>query len=154
MAQLARDKAGPALVLQLLVYPAVDGTMGFPSVQENGQSYLLTQDSINYYYNHYVPAGTDRKQRLLSPFYAESFTGLPPAHVITAEFDPLRDEGEAYAEKLQAAGVPVTCTRYEGMIHAFFSLDGILDQGKKAIDEAATALRAAFSKKAGVTSAE
>jgi acetyl esterase len=153
IAQLARDNAGPALVLQLLVYPAVDGTMGFPSIQENGQGYLLTQDSIHYYYNHYVPAGTDRKHRLLSPLYAESFTSLPPAHIMTAEFDPLRDEGEAYAEKLQAAGVPVTCTRYEGMIHAFFSLDGILDQGKKALDEAAMALRAAFSKKAGVTGA-
>jgi acetyl esterase len=154
IAHMARDQDGPALVLQLLIYPAVDATLSFPSVQENGQGYLLTQDSINYYYHHYVPAGTDRKQRLLSPFYAESFTGLPPAHVITAEFDPLRDEGEAYAEKLRAAGVPVTCTRYKGMIHAFFSLDGILDQGKKAIDEAAAALRAAFSKKAGVTSAE
>jgi acetyl esterase len=151
MAQMARDQGGPALVLQLLVYPAVDGTMGFPSVQENGQGYLLTQDSIHYYYNHYVPEGTDRKHVLLSPFYAESFKGLPPAHIITAEFDPLRDEGEAYAEKLQAAGVPVTCTRYEGMIHAFFSLDGILDQGKKALDEAAGALRVAFNKK-GVAS--
>jgi acetyl esterase len=145
IAQLARDKEGPALVLQLLIYPAVDGTMSFPSIQENGQGYLLTQDSINYYYSHYVPAGTDRKHVLLSPFYAARFTGLPLAHIITAEFDPLRDEGEAYAEKLQAAGVPVTCTRYDGMIHAFVSLDGILDQGKKAIDEAATALRAAFA---------
>jgi acetyl esterase/lipase len=108
---------------------------------------LLTQDSIHYYYKHYVPAGTDRTQVRLSPLYAASFAGLPPAHIITAEFDPLRDEGEAYAEKLQAAGVPVTCTRYAGMIHAFFSLDGILDQGKKAIEEAATALRAAFSNK-------
>jgi acetyl esterase len=144
IAQMARAKGGPALVLQLLVYPAVDGTLGFPSIQENGQGYLLTQDSINYYYNHYVPAGTDRKHVLLSPIYAESFIGLPPAHIMTAEFDPLRDEGEAYAAKLQAAGVPVTCTRYEGMIHAFFSLDGMLDQGKKAIEEAATALRAAF----------
>jgi acetyl esterase len=145
MAQLARDKEGPALVLQLLIYPAVDGAMSFPSVQENGQGYLLTQDSINYYYNHYVPVGIDRRHVLLSPFYAARFTGLPPAHVITAEFDPLRDEGEAYAKKLQDAGVPVTCTRYEGMIHAFFSLEGILDQGKKAIDEAATALRVAFA---------
>ncbi len=141
---MARDNEGPALVLQLLVYPAVDATLGFPSVQENGEGYLLTKDSINYYYNHYVPAGTDRKHVLLSPFYAASFTGLPPAHMITAEFDPLRDEGEAYAKKLKEAGVPVTCTRYEGMIHAFFSLDGMLDQGKKAIDEAATALRSAF----------
>jgi acetyl esterase len=146
IAQMARDQAGPALVLQLLVYPAVDGTIGFPSIQENGQGYLLTQDSIHYYYNHYVPAGTARTHVRLSPLYAESFAGLPPAHILTAEFDPLRDEGEAYAEKLQAAGVPVTCTRYAGMIHAFFSLDGILDQGKKAIAEAAAALRAAFSK--------
>ena len=149
IAQMARDQAGPALVLQLLVYPAVDATLGFPSVQENGQGYLLTQDSLHYYYNHYVPAGTDRTWVRLSPLYVASFTGLPPAHIITAEFDPLRDEGEAYAEKLQAAGVPVTCTRYAGMVHAFFSLDGVLDQGKKAIDEAAAALRAAFVKKFG-----
>jgi acetyl esterase len=145
IAQMARDNAGPPLVWQLLVYPAVDATMSFPSVQENGQGYLLTQDSIQYYYNHYVPEGTDRQHVRLSPFYAASFTDLPPAHIITAEFDPLRDEGEAYAEKLQATGVRVTCTRYAGMIHAFFSLDGMLDQGKKAIDEAATTLRAAFS---------
>ena len=105
-----------------------------------------TADSIHYYYNHYVPAGTDRTQVRLSPLYAASFTGLPPAHIITAEFDPLRDDGEAYAKKLQAAGVPVTCTRYAGMIHAFFSLDGVVDQGKKAIAEAANALRAAFDK--------
>jgi acetyl esterase len=144
IAQMARAKEGPGLMFQLLVYPAVDGTLSFPSIQENGQGYLLTQDSIHYYYNHYVPAGTDRTHVLLSPFYAESFAGLPPAHIITAEFDPLRDEGEAYAAQLQAAGVPVTWTRYDGMIHAFFSLDGVLDQGKKAIDEAATVLRAAF----------
>ena len=73
IAQMARDKGGPALVFQLLIYPAVDGTMGFPSVQENGQDYLLTQDSIHYYYNHYVPEGIDRKHRLLSPLYAENF---------------------------------------------------------------------------------
>jgi acetyl esterase len=85
IAQMARDKEGPALVFQLLVYLAVDGTMGFPSVQENGQGYLLTQDSINYYYNHYVPEGTDRKHMLLSPFYAESFKGLLPAHIMTDE---------------------------------------------------------------------
>jgi acetyl esterase len=144
IAQMARAKEGPALMFQLLVYPAVDGTLSFPSIQENGQGYLLTQDSINYYYNHYVPAGTDRTHVLLSPCYAENFAGLPPAHIITAEFDPLRDEGEAYAAQLQAAGVPVTWTRYDGMIHAFFSLDGVLDQGKKAVDEAATVLRAAF----------
>ena len=147
IAQMAHTPEGPTLVLQLLVYPAVDGTLSFPSIQENGQGYLLTQDSIHYYYNHYVPAGTDRQHVLLSPIYAASFQGLPPAHIITAEFDPLRDEGEAYAAQLQAAGVPVTWTRYDGMIHAFFSLDGVLDQGKKAIDEAATVLRAAFDKK-------
>lgn len=125
IAQMAHTPEGPTLVLQLLVYPAVDGTLSFPSIQENGQGYLLTQDSIHYYYNHYVPAGTDRKHVRLSPLYADSFAGLPPAHIITAEFDPLRDEGEAYAAQLQAAGVPVTWTRYDGMIHAFFSLDGV-----------------------------
>ncbi|HZC46719.1 MAG TPA: alpha/beta hydrolase fold domain-containing protein, partial [Candidatus Acidoferrum sp.] len=77
---------------------------------------------------------------------AKSFKGLPPALIITAEFDPLRDEGEAYGEKLRAAGVPVTVTRYEGMIHGFFSMYEVLDKGKLAIEESADTLRKAFAK--------
>lgn len=139
----SRDEGGPRLAFQLLVYPATDLTCSFPSHAENAQGYLLTSDAIAWFLDHYIDEG-DRKRPDASPHFAEDVSGLPPALVITAEFDPLRDEGEAYAERLRAAGVPATATRYPGMIHAFFNMDAILPQAGQAIDEAATALRAAL----------
>ena len=108
--------------------------------------YFLTKDDIVYFWNHYLRSAADRKDPRVAPALAKSFKGLPPALIITAEFDPLRDEGETYGEKLRAAGVPVTVTRYEGMIHGFFSMYEVLDKGKLAIDESAEALRKAFAK--------
>jgi acetyl esterase len=98
-----------------------------------------------WFWNHYLRSEADGNSPLASPLRAESLRDLPPALIITAEFDPLRDEGGAYAAKLQEAGVPVTLSRYDGMIHGFFSLGAVLDQGKNAISEAAAGLRAAFS---------
>ncbi len=138
-----RDEGGPRLAFQLLVYPATDLTCSFPSHVENGQGYLLTSDAMAWFLDHYI----DERERTspgASPHFVEDLSGLPPALVITAEFDPLRDEGEAYAERLRAAGVPATSTRYPGMIHAFFHMDAVLPQAGRAIDEAATALRAAL----------
>lgn len=138
-----RDAGDPPLAFQLLVYPATDLTRSFPSHRENGDGYLLTAASIGWFLDHYIPEDR-RKEPDASPYFADSLHGLPPALVITAEFDPLRDEGEAYAARLRESGVPATASRYEGMIHAFFGMDGALPQAGDALDEAATALRGAL----------
>ncbi len=139
----ARDEEGPALAFQLLVYPATDLTCSFPSHAENAEGYLLEQDSIRWFLDHYIPEA-DRKSPDASPWFAEGLGGLPPALVITAEFDPLRDEGEAYAARLRDEGVPAKASRYDGMIHGFFGMDGVLDGAGRAVEEAAIALRGAL----------
>jgi acetyl esterase len=139
---MARDNGGPALRAQILVYPATDLTMSHPSIDENGEGYLLTKESMEWFMGHYRPDVADQKA---SPMAAADLSGLPPALVITGEFDPLRDEGEAYAERLRAAGVPVVQTRYDGMIHGFFGLRAIFDASTKAMDEATRTLRDAFA---------
>ncbi|HZT65903.1 MAG TPA: alpha/beta hydrolase [Acidimicrobiales bacterium] len=140
---MARDSGGPELAFQLLVYPAVDARMGWPSIDENAEGYLLTKQDMIWFYGHYgCPDPTDWK---VSPLLAENHAGLAPALVITAEFDPLRDEGEAYAEKLRAAGVNATATRYDGMIHGFFGMSATIDRAGDAMKEAAEALSRALN---------
>ncbi len=146
VAQELRDD-GPAVRFQLLVYPVTDARMSHPSIDENAEGYLLTKADMEWFRGHYLggDAGgwTDpRVSPLLAP--DDAFSGLPPALVITAEYDPLRDEGEAYAERLRAAGVTATATRYDGVIHGFFSMGDMVPEGKAAIDEAAEALRTAL----------
>ncbi len=141
---MARDKGKPAIKFQLLIYPATDGALDTYSHQ-TFKDYFLTDKAVQYFWSHYVRGEADRKDPIASPALAKSHAGLPPALIITAEFDPLRDEGEAYGEKLRAAGVPVTVTRYDGMIHGFFTMTGVLDQGKKAVEQASEALRKVFS---------
>jgi len=144
VAQLARDRGGPALRFQLLVYPATDACTDTPSYRENATGYFLELEGMRWFYDHYLPAGVDRTDPRASPMRTADLRGLPPALVITAEFDPLRDEGEAYAARLREAGVPVTLTRYDGMIHGFFAMGTLLDRSKQAVAEAAAALRAAL----------
>jgi acetyl esterase len=136
----------PGVVYQLLVYPVVDITMSFPSVKENAEGYLLTKESMDWFMSHYYDEGTDVTQPLLSPLFAgdEVLAKAPPAHVITAEFDPLRDEGEAYAEKLRELGVPVTNTRYDGQIHGFFTMVGVMPAADQAQAESIKHLKTAF----------
>jgi acetyl esterase len=122
VAQMARDRGGPALVYQLLVYPVTDYGYDTTSYRENAEGYLLTKDAMVWFWNHYLRSADDGNNPLASPLRANDLHGLPPAMVLTAEFDPLRDEGEAYAIRLQEAGVPVTLKRYAGTIHGFFSL--------------------------------
>lgn len=144
---LSRENGLPKLVHQLLFYPATDFTADNNSRCENATGYFLTIDDINYFSNHYLDKKEDYKNPLASPFLIDNLTGLPPATVITAEYDPLRDEGEAYAKRLKEAGVPVTLTRYDGMIHGFVVMASQLDKGKLALKQAAASLKKTFEKK-------
>jgi acetyl esterase len=144
VARRARDGGGPPIAFQLLVYPVTDLTRSFGSYVENAEGYLLTAKDMEWFIGHYVD-DADLRHPDASPLFAESLAGLPPALVITAEFDPLRDEGEAYAQRLREAGGLATMSRYDGMIHGFFGMQGLLDGATKAMAEAIAALRAALS---------
>jgi len=141
---MARDRGNPEICFQLLIYPVTDAACDAPSYSENGESYFLTRDAMLWFWNHYVRSDADRIHPYASPLRASNLTGLPPALVITAEFDPLRDEGESYAKRMRAAGVPVQLIRYDGMIHGFFAMSAVIDQGRTAIQQSAAALRTAF----------
>jgi acetyl esterase len=142
VALMARDRRGPALRHQLLVYPVANHDFGTASYEENKQGYLLSREMMRWFWNHYLVTPEDGKNPYASPLRATSFASLPPAHVITAGFDPLRDEGEALAARLAQAGVPTTQVRYDGMFHGFFSMGAMIDAGKRAVAEAAAAVRA------------
>jgi acetyl esterase len=142
---MARDRGAPPLVFQLLVVPVTDYSFDTASYRENADGYQLSRDSMVWFWNHYLRDEADGRNPYASPLRAEDLRGLPPALVLTAEYDPLRDEGQAYAERLRAAGVPVTYHCYEGMVHGFFGMAAMLDKGKAAVAEAAAALRAAFA---------
>jgi acetyl esterase len=131
---------GPALAFQLLVYPLVDFADDSPSMREFATGHFITSDALLYFERHYLGNVQNRQHPEASPLTAD-LRGLPPAFVITAECDPLRDQGEAYAHKLAQAGVPVTTKRYDGMIHPFVSLAGIIDGGRAALTDAAAALK-------------
>ena len=143
----AAAAGGPAIALQLLVYPGCDLTMAYPSIQENGEGYFLTKDMMTWFVGHYLSSGVDAADPGVSPLNAsdEVLARVAPAHVITAEFDPLRDEGEAYAARLDRLGVPVTAQRYDGMIHGFFQMGGVTPVAIEANERAAEALRKAFA---------
>lgn len=138
-ALVAQSRPGQ-VAFQLLVYPATDLTNSHASHEENAEGYLLTRDHMIWFTGHYL-GDRDRTDPRVSPLHADDLSGVAPAFVLTAEFDPLRDEGEAYAARLADAGVEVTATRYDGMIHAFFQLNGLIDRADEALDEAAAALR-------------
>lgn len=137
-----RQSGAPPLMFQLLVYPQVDFHDDSPSMREFADGHFITADLLAYFADHYFANARDRRHPDASPLNAD-LSGLPPAFVLTAECDPLRDQGEAYARKLREAGVAVTLKRHDGMIHPFFSLAGVIDGGRTAIADAAAALRAA-----------
>jgi acetyl esterase len=139
----ARD-GGPKLAFQLLVYPCTGARQDEPSHFAFAEKLLLTRNNVLWFYEQYVAEEADRSDWRLAPLLAPDLAGLPPALVIVAGYDPLRDEGIAYAERLKAAGVPVELTNYEGMVHGFFSLSGAIDAGKRALEQSAAALRRAF----------
>ena len=143
---IAREKNSPALAYQILIYPMLDATISSKSYKSFATGYLMTAEMLISGYTKYLPENVDPKNPYISPLWSKDLKNLPPAYVLTAEFDPLRDEGEAYAKRLKEAGVPVILKRYEGMIHGFFQFGGVLDVGRKSIDETASALREAFAK--------
>jgi acetyl esterase len=146
VAQMAADRGAPSFVHQLLIYPVTNYSFDTPSYRENGEGYLLTRDSMQWFWKHYLASDEDGKNAYASPMQARQVRRVAPAFVITAEFDPLRDEGEAYAARLKEARVPVELKRYNGAIHGFFNLGHIMDQGKEVMADAVARLKAAFAK--------
>jgi acetyl esterase len=122
------------LVFQMLIYPATDMTQSFASHQENAAGPVLTKGAMAWFIGHYMPKGSDWKDPLASPGFSPDnlLKGAPPALIITAEHDPLRDEGEAYGRRLIENGVPASIIRYNGMFHSFFGMAGLLDDADTA----------------------
>jgi acetyl esterase len=139
VAQMARDLGAPPIEFQVLVYPVIDAACDTPSYTENAEGYFLEKQAMRWFWDQYLGANGDGTDPLASPSRAADLSGLPPAIVITAEYDPLRDEGEAYADALQAAGVPVTVRRYDGMIHGFVSMPMLFPEADEVMVEIAGA---------------
>ncbi len=142
---MARDRQASMPVCQILVYPVTDCDFETPSYRENAEGCLLTRSTMQWFWKCYVDSEADMLHPYASPLKAEDLSGLPAALVITAELDPLRDEGESYARRLQEAGVPTSLTRYDGMIHAFIRRTDIFDQAHAAQREVCRRLRQAFA---------
>jgi len=142
----AKTDKGPHVAFQLLIYPVTDAPGDTGSYKEFGQGYFLEQHTMNWFWGHYVNgSGVDNADPRVAPLRASSHEGLPPAYVVTAGFDVLRDEGKAYAETLRKAGVAVEYVNYEGMIHGFFNMQAVLDVSRDAVKAAARALKEALA---------
>jgi acetyl esterase len=144
VAQMARDKGGPKIVFQVLHCPVTNLDYSTQSYVENAEGYMLTKDGMVWFWNHYLEVPEHGKEPNASPLLGNTH-GLPPALIQTAEFDPLRDEGAAYANKLMDSGVTVTYHQYDGLIHDTFLFFGVVAGGRQNIDEAAKHLREAFA---------
>ena len=140
----ARDEDGPRIAYQVLVYPAVQYGWDTPSAVANAEGYLLQRATMRYYWTHYVNDPSDADNPYCSPLGAPDHSRLPPALIVSAEYDPLCDDGRNYAEKLEAAGVPVTFRLYEGMIHGFLWMSGVMDQSRALVDEIGREARSAL----------
>ena len=141
----AKEAARVLPTFQVLVYPVTDSDFTRSSYAENGDAYLLTEVAMRWFWDQYVNSPSELVHPHAAVLRANDLSGLPSALVITAEFDPLRDEGEAFGERLRQASVPVTVTRYDGMIHGFFGNFVAIDRGRDAIQEVADALVNAFA---------
>ena len=137
----ARDGTVPPPAMQLLIYPVTECSRELPSRHLFREGFLLTRRDMDYFEDRYLPAGTDRGDPRVSVLQADDLSGLPPAYVATAGFDPLRDEGEAYAERLREAGVQVALRRHPGLVHTFANLTAICPSARQAMLEACGALR-------------
>ena len=140
----ARDAGAPKISLQVLLYPVTDVGAETQSYRDLADGYLLTRDGMRWFIAHYLGKPSDREDWRASPIRAGSFAGVAPALVVTAGYDPLRDEGDAYAQKLRAAGVNVDSVSFGGMIHGFIPMGKLIDTGNRAVTLIAGSLRHAF----------
>ena len=150
MAILARDAAHPKLVFQLLVYPCVAPEPETGSHHKFKEGYVLSRNSITWFYKQYLRTGKDTKDFRFAPLIHDDLSSLPPSLILVAGYDPLRDEGIEYARRLIEAGNRVRLTNYEGMVHGFFLMGGALDAARRAVAESAAALREGFDNARGI----
>jgi len=149
VALAARDEGGPALAMQTLIYPATDMAADTASHLRYAEGHLLTRDSILWFRANYLRDAADEADWRASPLKAPDLARLPPAYIVTAGFDPLVDEGRAYADRLMAAGVTVTYECFEGMVHGFVTMGGAIAAARHALARCAQGLRRAFAGAAG-----
>ncbi len=131
---MAKDRGGPTIQLQVLLYPVTNNSFDTKSYLENGKGNYLETSAMHWFSKQYFNGEEDKLNPYASPLLAEDLSGLPPALIFTAEYDVLRDEGEAYATRLEEAGVPVELTRFNGQIHGFFWMPTIMEDAKTALD--------------------
>ncbi len=146
VALMVRDQGGPALRGQLMIYPVTDYYKpGHPSYVDNAEGYGLTAAGMRWFWGHYLNDEAEADNPYVSPLRAANLRGLPPALIITAEYDVLRDEGERYGQRLAEAGVPTRVTRYDGMHHGFFQMYGLVEKAIQALEEVAAWLKERFT---------
>ncbi|MBN17880.1 MAG: lipase [Chloroflexi bacterium] len=143
---MSRDNKQPHIAHQLLIYPMLDCDFTTKSYIENAEGYLLTQIAMKSYWDHYLNSESDKKNPYALPLQLTDYSNLPSALIITTEFDPLRDEGELYAQRLKDSNIDVELTRYNGVFHGFFGRATLIDKGKLAMEEACSSLIKAFNK--------
>ncbi len=143
---MAKERGGPNIGLQILLYPVTDFSFDTQSYIDNGKDHYLETTAMHWFADQYLNDENEKLNPYAAPLQAKDLSGLPPALVITAEYDVLRDEGEAYAKRLAAAGVQVEQTRYEGQIHGFFWMPVITNDANRALEQINNALQKAFPK--------
>jgi acetyl esterase len=144
VALLAREHGAPPLSLQVLIYPVTDLGAEAPSYADFADGFMLTRESMRWFIAHYLTGPQEAVDWRASPLRAASLAGLPPALIVTAGFDPLRDEGDAYARKLREAGVRVDAICYGGMLHGFVGMGRLIETGNRAVTHIGASLRQAF----------
>ena len=142
----ARDEAGPPIDFQLLFYPVTDADFSRPSYEENARGYVLETPTMIWFWNHYLADASRRSEAHASPLQADDLGRLPPALIVTAEFDPLRDEGNAFADALKAAGTPTELVCCDGLIHDFCATAHLFESSRRPFEEACTALSRAMGR--------